>query len=64
MTNNLVIKTLKTAYYCQSPDKDNEIIFHSDLGYQHISNDLIKICNEFNIVQSFSKKGVHMTMLA
>ena len=32
MTNDLVIKSLKNAYYSQSPDKDKEIIFHSNLG--------------------------------
>ena len=57
MTNDLVIKSLKNAYYSQSPDKDKEIIFHSDLGSQYTSNDLREICTEFNIVQSFSKKG-------
>ena len=57
MTNNLVIKALKNAYYSQSPDKNKQLIFHSDLGSQYTSNDLKKLCKEFNIIQSFSKKG-------
>ena len=57
MTNDLVIKSLKNAYYSQAPDKSKKLIFHSDLGSQYTSNDLKDICNEFNIIQSFSKKG-------
>lgn len=57
MTNDLVVKSLKSAYYSQSPDKNKQLIFHSDLGSQYTSNDLKELCKEFNIVQSFSKKG-------
>ena len=57
MTNNLVIKALKNAYYSQNPDKNKQIIFHTDLGSQYTSNDLKELCKEFNIIQSFSKKG-------
>ncbi len=57
MTNDLVTKALKNAYYSQVPDKDKKLIFHSDLGSQYTSNDLKELCNEFNITQSFSKKG-------
>jgi putative transposase len=34
MTNDLVIKSLKNAYYSQFPDKNKQLIFHSDLGSQ------------------------------
>ncbi|WP_300257520.1 hypothetical protein [Clostridium sp.] len=37
--------------------KDNKIIFHSDLGSQYTSNDMKKLFNKFNIIQSFSEKG-------
>ncbi|MDU4802385.1 IS3 family transposase [Clostridium butyricum] len=57
MTNDLVVKALKNAYYSQSPDKNTQLIFHSDLGSQYTSNDLKELCKEFNIIQSFSKKG-------
>ena len=57
MTDDLVIKALKRAYYNQNPHKDNKLIFHSDLGSQYTSNDLKDLCKEFSIVQSFSKKG-------
>lgn len=57
MTNDLVTKALKNAYYNQSPDKNKKLIFHSDLGSQYTSNDLKKLCKKFNITQSFSKKG-------
>lgn len=57
MTNNLVLKVLKNAYYSQSPNKDKQLIFHSDLGSQYTSNDLKELCKKFNIIQSFSKKG-------
>jgi len=57
MTNDLVIKSLKNAYYSQFPDKNKQLIFHSDLGSQYTSNDLKELCKEFNIIQSFSKKG-------
>ena len=53
MTNDLVVKALKNAYYNQNPNK----IFHTDLGSQYTSNDLKELCKEFNIIQSFSKKG-------
>lgn len=32
-------------------------IFHSDLRSQYTTNDLKELCKEFNIRQSFSKKG-------
>ena len=57
MTNDLVVKALKNAYYNQNSDKNKHIIFHTDLGSQYISNDLKELCKEFNIIQSFSKKG-------
>jgi integrase family protein len=57
MTDDLVVKSLKNAYYSQYPDKNKQLIFHSDLGSQYTSNDLKEICKEFNIMQSFSKKG-------
>jgi putative transposase len=57
MTNDLVVRSLKNAYYSQSPDKNKQLIFHSDLGSQYTSNDLKELCKEFNIIQSFSKKG-------
>lgn len=63
MTNDLVVKALKNAYYSQFPDKNKQLIFHSDLGSQYTSNDLRELCKEFNIIQSFSKKVVHMIML-
>ena len=53
MTNDLVVKALKNAYYNQNPNK----IFHTDLGSKYTSNDLKELCKEFNIIQSFSKKG-------
>lgn len=56
MTYDLVIKSLKNAYYNQNPNKDNKLIFHSDLGSQYTSNDLRDVCKEFSIIQSFSKK--------
>ena len=57
MTNDLFVKALKNAYYNQNPDKNKHIIFHTDLGSQYTSNDLKELCKEFNIIQSFSKKG-------
>ncbi|URZ02338.1 IS3 family transposase ISBce13 [Clostridium felsineum] len=57
MTNELVVKALKKAYSSQNPDRNKKLIFHSDLGSQYTSKDLKELCNEFNIVQSFSKKG-------
>jgi len=57
MTNTLVVKTLKNAYYSQNPDKNKSLIFHTDLGSQYTSNELKNLCKEFNIIQSFSKKG-------
>ena len=53
----MIVKALKNAYYSQSPDKNKQLIFHSDLGSQYTSNDLRELCKEFNIIQSFSKKG-------
>lgn len=59
MTNNLVIKALKNAYYSQNPDKNKQIIVHTYLGSQYTINDLKKLYKEFNIIQSFNKKVVH-----
>ena len=59
MTNDLVVKALKNAYYSQSPDKDKQLIFHSDLGSQYTSKSSVKsliLCNHL------VKKIVHMTM--
>ncbi|SFB44313.1 Integrase core domain-containing protein [Clostridium frigidicarnis] len=56
MTNDLVVKASKNAYYNQAPDKNEQLIFHSDLGSQYTSNDLKELCKDFNITQSFSKK--------
>ena len=55
MTNDLVITALKRAYSSQNPDK--QLIFHTDLGSQYTSNDMRMLCEELNIIQSFSKKG-------
>ena len=49
MTNNLVAKVLKNAYYSQRPNKNKLLIFHTDLGSQYTSNDLKELCKEFNI---------------
>ena len=35
----------------------NLLIKISNLGSQYTSNDLKELCKEFNIIQSFSKKG-------
>ena len=48
---------LKRDFTNQNADKNKHIIFHTDLGSQYTSNDLKEICKEFNIIQSFSKKG-------
>ena len=57
MTNDLVVKALKNAYYNQNPNKNKHIIFHTDLGSKYTSNALKELCKEFNIIKSFSKKG-------
>lgn len=57
MTNELVLKTLNNAYYIKSPDKNKQLIFHTDLESQYTNNDLKELCKKFNIIQSFSKKG-------
>ncbi|WP_394903245.1 DDE-type integrase/transposase/recombinase [Clostridium butyricum] len=38
MTNDLVIKSLRNAYYKQNHDKNKPLIFHTDLGSQYTSN--------------------------
>ena len=57
MTNHLVVKALKNAYYNQKPDENKHLIFHTDLGSQYTSNDLKELCGKLGIIQSFSKKG-------
>ena len=65
MTNNLVIKALKNAYYSQNPDKNKQIIFHIDLGAQYTSNYLKELCVKSLISYNhLVKKVFHMTMLA
>ena len=51
MTNTLVVKALKNAYYSQNLDKNKSLIFHTDLGSQYTSNELKNLCKEFNIIQ-------------
>ena len=51
MTNTLVVKALKNAYYSQNPDENKSLIFHTDLGSQYTSNELKNLCKEFNIIQ-------------
>ncbi|WP_353505396.1 IS3 family transposase [Clostridium sp. Marseille-Q2269] len=63
MTNDLVVKALKNAYFSQSPHKNKQLIFHSDLGSQYTSNDLKELCKKFNITQSFSKKGYTLLLI-
>ena len=63
MTNDLVVKALKNAYYNQNPDKNKHIIFHTDLWTQYTSNDLKELCKEFNVYNHLVKKVVLMTML-
>lgn len=57
MTNELVTTALKNACYLQGITNKAETIFHSDLGSQYTSKDMKDLCIEFNILQSFSKKG-------
>ena len=57
MTNDLVVRALRNAYYSQAPDNSKQLIFHSDLGSQYTSKDLKELCKDFNITQSFRKKG-------
>ena len=57
ITNNLVVKAMKNAYYIQNPDKNKPLIFYTDLVSQYTSNDLKDLCKEFNIIQSFINKG-------
>lgn len=33
------------------------VIFHTDLDSQYTSNEIRELCHEFNIKQSYSKKG-------
>ena len=57
MTNALVETALKNACYLQEISKNSNIIFHSDLGSQYTSYDLKELCRDFDMIQSFSKKG-------
>ena len=52
MTNDLVAKALKNAYYSQSPNKNKKLIFHSDLGSQYTSNYLKELCKIPNLQRS------------
>lgn len=63
MTKDLVVKALKNAYCSQSPDKDKQLIFHSDLGSQYTSNDLKELCKILILHNHLVTKVVHMTML-
>ena len=57
MISEKLLLSLKNASHSQFPDKNKQLVFHSDLGSQYTSNDLRELCKEFNIIQSFSKKG-------
>lgn len=46
MTNELVSKALKDAYYSQYPYKNKKLIFHSDLVSQYTSNELKDLCKK------------------
>jgi len=57
MRRNLVIDALEMAWFHRRPDRNNELIFHSDRGSQYASEDFNKVLNEFAITQSMSRKG-------
>lgn len=56
MTNNLVVKALKNAYYNQNPDKNKPLIFHSDLGSQYTSNELKELCKSLILYSHLVKR--------
>ena len=57
MRRNLVIDALEMAWFHRRPDRNNELIFHSDRGSQYASEDFNKVLNELAITQSMSRKG-------
>ena len=55
MTTDIIVKALKNAYFSQKPK--GEIILHTDLGSQYTSQEFKDLTLDFNIIQSFSRKG-------
>lgn len=57
MTRGIVIDALRMAWFKRHPDKQNELIFHSDRGSQYASSDFGDVLKEYGITSSMSRKG-------
>lgn len=57
MRSEIVIDALEMAWFQRSPDKDKELIFHSDRGSQYASREFNQLLSEHRITPSMSRKG-------
>lgn len=55
ITTDIITKVLKNAYLFQK--LKGQVILHTNLGSQYTSQDFKDLTLDFNIVQSFSRKG-------
>jgi putative transposase len=57
MRRDLVIDALEMAWFQRRPDREAELIFHSDRGSQYASDDFRKVLKQCGITPSMSRKG-------
>src|SRR5580700_8523346 len=57
MQRSLVIDALEMAWFQRNPGKKVGLIFHSDRGSQHASDDFSEVLKEHGITPSMSRKG-------
>ena len=57
MTRDIVIDTLRMAWFKRHPGKQPGLIFHSDGGSQHASEDFRAVLKGYGITTSISRRG-------
>ena len=57
MTRDIVIDTLRMAWFKRHPSKHTGLMFHSDRGSQYASKDFRGVLKEYGISSSMSQRG-------
>ena len=57
MTRDIVIDSLRMAWFKRHPGKQPGLIFHSDRGSQYASEDFRDTLNDYGITASMSRRG-------
>jgi len=57
MTSAIILDALRMAWFQRSPDREADLIFHSDRGSQYASDEFNRLLRECGITPSMSRKG-------